>query len=171
MAACFWHIVLAGRFRSFSKRKAIIVMPTSDVIHNAILNILSDNVCQKLVETIRTESKSDDFSFIQGGCFGFARVLKKVFGGEAYVVASFDKGSNDWPVEHALVKIKGHLYDSTGLIDEKQALAKYGGIDSKIGPKKNWKNLWYPEDFYVGKEDEKVLINLFGKHLPIKEML
>lgn len=132
-----------------------------------IRQAVADPELRKLVSQLRGEHGSD-FSLIRGGCFGFAETLKKVIGGDLWVVGSFEEQSDDWAAQHALLMHGGTLYDATGAMTTSSALKRFGmnGWESKIGPVKGWDDLWYPEyDEFLGPPERKIIAGVLKRHL------
>lgn len=109
-----------------------------------------------------------DWSWVTGGCFAFAEALHDVFGGELWGICSHidaDDGlGDDYPVEHALVKINGQFYDFNGVVDVDSYMARLGKgkkrqglpVTLSVRPQTDPDVFWF-EDEYVDDEGMDLL--------------
>ena len=56
-----------------------------------------------------------EWGWTNGGCFTFAEVLAKAYGGKCAVIIVWDDRADDWWNHHAIVEINGVYYDYNGV--------------------------------------------------------
>lgn len=105
-----------------------------------------------------------EWTWVTGGCFAFAEALHDVFGGELWGVCSHvdaDDGlGDDYPVEHAMVKIGGKFYDFNGVVDAEAYMAALSKekpyATMSVRPKTDPEIFWF-EDEYIDDEGMDLL--------------
>lgn len=107
----------------------------------------------------------------EGGCFAFAEVLAKSFGGKLWGICSRqtdEDGATDFPVEHAIVKIAGRFYDYRGLLDvelEMRTMEAKNGRKLFLKPASNPSVFWF-EDEFLDDDDFAKLANILSGKTP-----
>lgn len=56
------------------------------------------------------QAHGSEWNWDRGGCFAFAEAYVLLFGGSLYGICRFDRSSNDYPVDHAIVRLSASLY-------------------------------------------------------------
>jgi hypothetical protein len=136
------------------------------------MNKALGNKIKKLFLTKWYKAKAKEFeiaSFSDGGCYLVMKSLRKVFGGEEWAVAEYDKDSNDWPLDHYVLKIGELFLDSNGLQTEEELLdnvftgyskKRLKGITPRLAPvKSEWpgEGLWQGEHLYCKKTAGRIV--------------
>jgi len=132
---------------------------------------LGDKI-KKLFLTKWYKNKAKEFeidSFSAGGCYLVMKALRKVFGGEEWAVAEYDKDSNDWPLDHYVLKIGDLFLDSDGLHTEEELLANvFSGyhkkrlkdLQTRLAPiRSKWsgEGLWQGDHLYDKETADRIV--------------
>ena len=85
-----------------------------------------------------------------GGCFAFAELFQKVFGGECYGIGFlFEGDEEDFVTEHAIVLYEGYLFDAKGLVNINEWIAK----DTQFIKHKDEEFVsWFSDDYFSDEE-------------------